>query len=546
MTVHAGQPAAEIVRSVPPVSLGGADLGRCLTRLHHDRFTEAITVVDEVAERRAQAGIDHEAMVLDAIAAVFGTDVIHIDPFDDPYQATTAALQTGAKLIVGGRIATPDGSLVGAPDLLVQHTDGYVAVEVKGHFVLSGSGIPCVVSPLADLIATSLVDIAVPDPDRAVDTGHPRFRANRRRDLYQIAHYWRILDLLGHATPSAHGGVIGTEDPLTCAWVDLSVGDRSIVDTAAALADEALEALRSGAAHPDNPAVAPFWRGECRGCPWNELCRTALEDADDPTLIPGIGPETRATLALSGITTGRAIADLPADNELLDDQSPVLIARARTAGKLLRRRRTRTPVDVPQPSRQIDFDIETYRGRIYLAGFLETVAGRTVFNPITDWSGDPLSERDLMSELFDRLASYADGDTKVFFWTDYEPNTLKQAAERWDLGIPGFTTVEQWFDQCGVDLHRWTKDRFVSASGYGLKAIAPQCGFHWRDDDPGGQQSEIWFEEMLAGNSEMRSRLLDYNEDDVLAQLAIRRWIVSQDAGLGPGTAIPSVHDWPI
>jgi predicted RecB family nuclease len=97
-----------------------------------------------------------------------------------------------------------------------------------------------------------------------------------------------------------------------------------------------------------------------------------------------------------------------------------------------------------------------------------------------------------------------------------------------------------------VDLCDWTRKNLVSPNGYGLKVIAPLCGFQWRDDDPGGRQSEIWFEHVLAGDDEMKARLLEYNEDDVVAQLAIRRWLRSHDDGTGPGSTIPSAHNWPL
>jgi predicted RecB family nuclease len=106
--------------------------------------------------------------------------------------------------------------------------------------------------------------------------------------------------------------------------------------------------------------------------------------------------------------------------------------------------------------------------------------------------------------------------------------------------------VNEWFDHHAIDLLAWTKERFESPNGYSLKAIAPLCGFNWRDDDPGGLQSEIWYEEMLTGADEMMQRLLEYNEDDVAAQKAIRGWIVANDSGSGPGTAIPSVLTWPV
>jgi predicted RecB family nuclease len=65
----------------------------------------------------------------------------------------------------------------------------------------------------------------------------------------------------------------------------------------------------------------------------------------------------------------------------------------------------------------------------------------------------------------------------------------------------------------------------VSPNGYSLKVIAPLCGFNWRDDNPGGAQSELWYTDLLKGDASRRSRLLEYNEDDVAAQLAIRRWV---------------------
>ncbi|MEN8239134.1 MAG: ribonuclease H-like domain-containing protein [Actinomycetota bacterium] len=98
--------------------------------------------------------------------------------------------------------------------------------------------------------------------------------------------------------------------------------------------------------------------------------------------------------------------------------------------------------------------------------------------------------------------------------------------------------------------HRWP--RSVETSWHGLRALqhsvrspGGETARAGRHDDPGGRQSEVWFEHVLAGDEEMKGRLLAYNEDDVIAQHEIRRWIRSHDDGTGPGSTIPSVHDWP-
>ena len=169
-----------------------------------------------------------------------------------------------------------------------------------------------------------------------------------------------------------------------------------------------------------------------------------------------------------------------------------------------------------------------------------------MFDPVHDWVGTDGSEAVLVEAMFARLAGYGEDDAIVFHWHSYERTQLAAAAERHGLMIPGATSVDEWFEGHAVDLLAWTKERFESPNGYSLKRIAPLCGFNWRDDDPGGLQSEIWYEEMLNGNKHMQRRLLEYNEDDVAAQKAIRRWIVAQDDGRGAGTAIPSVLTWPI
>jgi predicted RecB family nuclease len=441
-------------------------------------------------------------------------------------------MASGVRLILGGRLESTDGISVGAPDLLVWVEDGYAAVEIKNHKVLGANGIVGAFS-LLDHVA----DIA----------GEPvKFRGNRRRDLLQVAHYNRLLDEADHAASAPFGGVIGSESPYGCLWVDLSQGDPSIVSEYATIVAATEEAIEAGSRHPDTPLYPPWWRTECRRCDWSWLCSSELEATDDVTLLTRVSIADRDALSGDGITTGRAIAGLDFDDDRLSDGSIVLQARARTAGHLLRREEGNAPLPIPRAPREVDFDIETYDGAIYLAGFLVTVDDVSTFEPVYDWSGTTAAEAKVVSEMFDKLATYSDNDTMVLHWTDYERRTLRLAGERHGLSIPGFDTVDDWFDAHALDLCAWSRKELISPNGYGLKVVAPLCGFDWRDDDPGGRQSEVWFEHVLAGDEEMKDRLLAYNEDDVIAQLEIRRWLRAQDNGNGPGSAIPSVHDWPL
>ena len=73
-------------------------------------------------------------------------------------------------------------------------------------------------------------------------------------------------------------------------------------------------------------------------------------------------------------------------------------------------------------------------------------------------------------------------------------------------------------------------------SGLGLKLVAAHAGFAWRDEDPGGLNSQRWFADAVHGadaavRAAAEARVLAYNEDDVLATRHVRAWL--RDAGPG-------------
>ena len=62
--------------------------------------------------------------------------------------------------------------------------------------------------------------------------------------------------------------------------------------------------------------------------------------------------------------------------------------------------------------------------------------------------------------------------------------------------------------------------------GHGLKIVAVYgAGFEWRDDDPGGLQSQLWYQQALSRDATARDRILAYNADDVSATEALRAWL---------------------
>jgi len=98
-------------------------------------------------------------------------------------------------------------------------------------------------------------------------------------------------------------------------------------------------------------------------------------------------------------------------------------------------------------------------------------------------------------------------------------------------------TPSEW-----IDLHDVAKRQIQTDGPLGLKVLATTAGFAWRDENPSGEASMVWFEEARADTAEgaaARQRILEYNEDDCRATKALREWILAEVPHL------PSRHEVP-
>ena len=253
--------------------LGGAEIGRCPTRLHHDRYTPMppLDGVDEVRARALTLGLAFEDDVVSLVMAATPA-AIRIEGLGSvAVHRTLEALGAGPPVIVGGRLASADGTRVGAPDLLVRLSTGYAPVEIKRHRVRLDKGIPATTSDVSTL--TTIDDLGV------------RFRSRRRRDLLQAEHYRRLLAEIGHASDEPLLGVIGNDEPLACTWVDATEGDTPISADYDAYLIRAMDTIAHGVANPDTPLEPAWLRGECTTCDWYDYCLADLEHRDDVTLL---------------------------------------------------------------------------------------------------------------------------------------------------------------------------------------------------------------------------------------------------------------------
>ena len=446
----------------------------------------------------------------------------------------------------------------------------------------SGSFEPAVVhySTLADPAPAAARTL----PDHTLRFG------SRAADFLQLAHYHRMLQACGFAAAPARGAVIGTDggpsgscdgrrgapveglpaDPVL-AWADLerpsirtfsrthpdgwrlrSLLERYDFEQGFRIAIAEVAARQTGDPGTDPaPLVRPIVNAECGRCHWWEHCRPQLDPDDVSLRIDKGALDAReiVTLRRHGIGTVTDLAGVDLD-QLLTWYLPEVTHRSgaevriRTAvrrARMLRDgrwfdRETSGPITVPGAYVEIDFDIESAaNGRVYLWGFrVQRASGPAVYSEFSRFAElDEADELELAREAFEWLRSVVEcGDpVLVYHYSGYEVAKIRGLADRAD--DPLLDWAAAYAEEQFVDLLEIVKAHYFGVAGLGLKPMAAHAGFSWRDDDPGGLNSQMWFAEAvhaesLSARAAARRRILEYNEDDVIATSQLRAWLRAQ------------------
>ena len=343
--------------------------------------------------------------------------------------------------------------------------------------------------------------------------------------------------------PEALGAVIGTDTVVdgqpVLAWVDLAAPVvrtysrssaegwrlRSLLERYDHEQGLRVDVARAAAARTGGPAATasrcsrPVVQRECPTCPWWERCRAALPDDEVSLVIDKGALDVREVLALRrhGITTVPQLAGADLD-ALLPAYLPEVRhrtgteTRLRTAARRARMLTAGVPfdreTDGPDPGarRRRWRSTSTSRapptaGSTCGASWCTTRAAAT---PRATWrsAGSPTSTTRPRRRWRPRpsagCAAWSTGPGRSGSTTTAptsRPRSARsptrspdQPALAWAAGYAGRL----------VDLYDVVKAHFFGASGLGLKLIAQHAGFRWRDEDPGGLNSQAWFADAVA------------------------------------------------
>lgn len=574
-----------------PVLLRSTAAGSCPVKTHHEYDPTAIAPPAEAGATpaRLQHAREVQARLVEALIAAAPGLVVDLRLLaDEPATAAESCLRAmtvGAEVIVGGLLPTDRaGHRMGRPDVLVRGADSpegrptYHPVGVKAHKVLLTGrrrGAPPEEPPPPVMHGSPFT---APRPLALEPLPGAAFRLRTREgDLLQLAHHTRLLAAAGFAAAVPLAAVIGTDTGTpaapTLAWLDLSaplvrtysrsapegwrlrsVLERYDHEHALRLDVAAVALQQTGAPDVPAPLVEPVVCDECARCPWWSRCRSGIAD-DDVSLRIGKGAlDVREVLALRRLGVGTVPALAGADlTALLPAYLPQVTHRPGADGRLRvasRRarmlrddvafdRETTGEITFPGADVEVDLDIESAAdGRIYLWGFLRhdrtgsappSYTHRSAFTDL-----DEASELQLAREAFGWLRQLVEGSSsvRVYHYSAYEPAAVRALADR-APDDPLLQWAAEYAETEFVDLYEVVKAHFFGVNGLGLKLIAQHAGFRWRDDDPGGLNSQHWFADAVhqpdpAVREQARIRVLEYNEDDVTATHVLRAWLRSR------------------
>ncbi|MFM7089084.1 MAG: TM0106 family RecB-like putative nuclease [Candidatus Paceibacterota bacterium] len=211
-----------------------------------------------------------------------------------------------------------------------------------------------------------------------------------------------------------------------------------------------------------------------------------------------------------------------------------------------------------------DVDIEDANGYVYLIGVRtsgrkrvgEHSKQRAEYHSFVNWDQSPEGEARIFAEFWAHvtgMSTYAKSNKygyRLYHYSKHEPTTFKTLASRHAgrSGVPTVEQVEAFFARKDViDLYPLLADQLIwPTESNSLKELAKWVRFSWRDSDPGGGNSLAWYA-LAVGNDddairkENQQRILDYNADDVAAQVALRDWLSRLGETRAPGKRLPNV-----
>ena len=412
---------------------------------------------------------------------------------DEKERRTLEAMQRGEPLIYSARIAADD--LLGDPDLLRREGDGYVAGDIK-----SGSGEEGQDDD-AKLKKHYGVQLAL-----YTDILERRRLASSRRPF--------VWDVHGEEVTYDLEELQGKRNPTTM-WQ---------------IYQDALAQAQRIVAQTDK--THPAYCGACKLCHWYTACVADLESTDDLTLLPELGRAKRDVMidripTVSDLATTNVDGFISGKKTTFRGIGPDTLRKFHDRAKLNKTKGAApyltAPVSLPTSETELFFDIEVdpMRDLCYLHGFVERRGGDNTTERYVAFFSDAVSGEE-EERAFTEAWRYI-GDHQpcvVYYYSKYERTIWRKLQSSYPSVCTADDIEDLFHPSQSVDLYYDVVKKATEwpTRDHSIKTLAKFLGFSWRDAHPSGAASIEWFDRWVqTGDTTVKQRILDYNEDDCVA-----------------------------
>ncbi|MDJ0600950.1 MAG: TM0106 family RecB-like putative nuclease [Crocosphaera sp.] len=272
-------------------------------------------------------------------------------------------------------------------------------------------------------------------------------------------------------------------------------------------------------------------RQRCNLCRWYSHCYAIAQSQQHLSLVPGVTPSRYQSLQKIGVMTTHSLADANLDSikELIGTELAQRLqqqARSLVHNHAIPRHQSQYNLSeiLSRQTIELYFDIEAEpeRNLDYLLGVVvvDRVTQTQTFYPFL--AETPEEEGVIWQEFLELVNTY--NEAPIFHFSDYEKDTIKRLGNLYQTPNAQIKPLLSRL----IDLHHCVINSVIlPVENYSLKSLANWLGFHWRDAGISGDQCVCWYDQWLTtGDRNYLQSILRYNEDDCLATLHLKNWLL--------------------
>ena len=279
----------------------------------------------------------------------------------------------------------------------------------------------------------------------------------------------------------------------------------------------------------DGEKPPPFLKSGCKRSPWYNLCVEETKGCNDVSLINRLSQNDQRRLYEIGIRTVTDLAKASMDDlrvRLEDWQFDKILRFHNQANVLM----SGEPIilrkpEFPAVATEVYFDIESdpTEDIDYLLGILtRDDKGNEKYTAFfaTDKKDGERIWRDFLNFL-DSLDNFV-----IYHYSYFERQVFDRYGKQYGISL----TLDNKFKDNTLDLQKITSEAVIlPLYFYSLKDVAKYLGFAWHDENAGGAESIVWYNEFLkTGDKAIKTKIIRYNKDDCRATMYVKDWLIQQ------------------